>query len=153
MVYICVCMCVYIYIYIYYVYVCEQAHWARSAGNSGTENVCIVIITVVLSLIFHDDTFFLFIYIKIIYLFILGSTGDNIHDPWKWPQADLLPSTWERQRNCVHNGAAYCRVVQDNGPSEVLRQHQALRAVPDHLHHPYSRLCLPLLATLVSNTP
>ena len=29
---------------IYYVHVCEQAHWARSAGNSAIENVCIIII-------------------------------------------------------------------------------------------------------------
>ena len=29
---------------IYYGHVCEQARWARSAGNSATENVCIIII-------------------------------------------------------------------------------------------------------------
>ncbi len=29
---------------IYYVHVCEQARWARSAGNSAIENVCIIII-------------------------------------------------------------------------------------------------------------
>ena len=29
---------------IYYVQVCEQARWARSAGNSAIENVCIIII-------------------------------------------------------------------------------------------------------------
>ena len=29
---------------IYYVHVCQQAHWARSAGNSAIENVCIIII-------------------------------------------------------------------------------------------------------------
>ena len=29
---------------IYYVHVCEQAHSARSAGNSAIENVCIIII-------------------------------------------------------------------------------------------------------------
>ena len=28
---------------IYYVHVCEQARWARSARNSATENVCIII--------------------------------------------------------------------------------------------------------------
>ena len=28
----------------YYVHVCEQARWARSAGNSAIENVCIIII-------------------------------------------------------------------------------------------------------------
>ena len=27
---------------IYYVHVCEQARWARSAGNSAIENVCII---------------------------------------------------------------------------------------------------------------
>ena len=30
---------------IYYVHVCEQARWARLAGNSATENVCTIIIT------------------------------------------------------------------------------------------------------------
>ena len=30
---------------IYYVHVCEQARWARSAGNSAIENLCIIIIT------------------------------------------------------------------------------------------------------------
>ena len=29
---------------IYYVHVCEQARWARSAGTSAIENVCIIII-------------------------------------------------------------------------------------------------------------
>ena len=29
---------------IYYVHVCEQAHWACSAGNSAIENLCIIII-------------------------------------------------------------------------------------------------------------
>ena len=29
---------------IYYVHVCEQARWARLAGNSAIENVCIIII-------------------------------------------------------------------------------------------------------------
>jgi len=29
---------------IYYVHVCEQERWARSAGNSATENVCTIII-------------------------------------------------------------------------------------------------------------
>ena len=28
---------------IYYVHVCEQVRWARSAGNSAIENVCIII--------------------------------------------------------------------------------------------------------------
>ena len=28
---------------IYYVHVCEQARWARSAGTSAIENVCIII--------------------------------------------------------------------------------------------------------------
>ena len=28
---------------IYYVHVCEQARWARSAGNNAIENVCIII--------------------------------------------------------------------------------------------------------------
>ena len=27
---------------IYYVHVCEQARWARSAGNSAIENLCII---------------------------------------------------------------------------------------------------------------
>ena len=27
-----------------YVHVCEQARWARSAGNSAIENLCIIII-------------------------------------------------------------------------------------------------------------
>ena len=31
---------------IYYVHVCEQAHWARSAGNSAIENLCIIIIII-----------------------------------------------------------------------------------------------------------
>ena len=31
---------------IYYVHVCEQARWARSAGNSAIENVCIIIIII-----------------------------------------------------------------------------------------------------------
>ena len=30
---------------IYYVHVCEQARWARSAGNSTIENLCSIIIT------------------------------------------------------------------------------------------------------------
>ena len=30
---------------IYYVHVCEQARWARSAGNSAIENVCIIIVS------------------------------------------------------------------------------------------------------------
>ena len=29
---------------IYYVHVCEQARWARSAGNSAIEKLCIIII-------------------------------------------------------------------------------------------------------------
>ena len=29
---------------IYYVHVCEQARWARSAGNRAIENLCIIII-------------------------------------------------------------------------------------------------------------
>ena len=29
---------------IYYVHVCEQAHWARSVGNSAIEKLCIIII-------------------------------------------------------------------------------------------------------------
>ena len=29
---------------IYYVHVCEQARWARSAGNSAIENLCIIIL-------------------------------------------------------------------------------------------------------------
>jgi len=29
---------------IYYVHVCEQARWARSAGNSAIENLCFIII-------------------------------------------------------------------------------------------------------------
>ena len=29
---------------IYYVHVCEQARWARSAGNSAIEHLCIIII-------------------------------------------------------------------------------------------------------------
>ena len=32
--------------YIYYVHVCEQARWARSAGNSAIENVCVIIIII-----------------------------------------------------------------------------------------------------------
>ena len=28
---------------IYYAHVCEQARWARSAGNSAIENLCIII--------------------------------------------------------------------------------------------------------------
>ena len=31
----------------YYVHVCEQARWARSAGNSAIENVCTIIITII----------------------------------------------------------------------------------------------------------
>ena len=31
---------------IYYVHVCEQARWARSAGNSAIENLCIIIIII-----------------------------------------------------------------------------------------------------------
>ena len=31
---------------IYYVHVCEQACWARSAGNSAIENLCIIIIII-----------------------------------------------------------------------------------------------------------
>ena len=27
---------------IYYVHVCEQARWARSAGNSAIDNLCII---------------------------------------------------------------------------------------------------------------
>ena len=33
---------------IYYVHVCEQARWARSAGNSAIENLCIII-TIIMS--------------------------------------------------------------------------------------------------------
>ena len=33
---------------IYYVHVCEQARWARSAGNSGIENLRIIINKVVI---------------------------------------------------------------------------------------------------------
>ena len=29
---------------IYYVHVCEQARWARSAGNSAIEKLCIIIL-------------------------------------------------------------------------------------------------------------
>ena len=31
---------------IYYVHVCEQARWARSAGNSAIENACIIFIII-----------------------------------------------------------------------------------------------------------
>ena len=31
---------------IYYVHVCEQTHWARSAGNSAIENLCRIIIII-----------------------------------------------------------------------------------------------------------
>ena len=31
---------------IYYVHVCEQARWARTAGNSAIENLCIIIIII-----------------------------------------------------------------------------------------------------------
>ena len=31
---------------IYYVHVCEEARWARSAGNSAIESLCIIIIIV-----------------------------------------------------------------------------------------------------------
>ena len=34
---------------IYYVQVCEKARWARSAGNSATENVCIIIIVIIIT--------------------------------------------------------------------------------------------------------
>ena len=30
---------------IYYVHVCEQAHWACSAGNSAIENLCIILLS------------------------------------------------------------------------------------------------------------
>ena len=30
---------------IYYAHVCEQARWARSAGHSAIENLCIIIYT------------------------------------------------------------------------------------------------------------
>ena len=33
---------------IYYVHVCEQARSARSAGNSAIENVCIIIIFIII---------------------------------------------------------------------------------------------------------
>ena len=36
---------------IYYVHVCEQAHWACSAGNSAIENLCIIIIIIVLGVL------------------------------------------------------------------------------------------------------
>ena len=36
---------------IYYVHVCEQARWARSAGNSAIENLCIIIISRILTAI------------------------------------------------------------------------------------------------------
>ena len=32
---------------IYYVHVCEQARWARSAGNSATENECLLLIIII----------------------------------------------------------------------------------------------------------
>ena len=38
---------------IYYVHVCEQARWARSAGNSAIENICIIIIIYANVLILH----------------------------------------------------------------------------------------------------
>ncbi len=34
---------------IYYVHVCEQARWARSAGNSAIENLCIIIIIIIIN--------------------------------------------------------------------------------------------------------
>ena len=33
---------------IYYVHVCEQARWARSVGNSSIENLCIIIIIIMI---------------------------------------------------------------------------------------------------------
>ena len=33
---------------IYYVHVCEQAHWARSVGNSAIEKLCIIIIIIII---------------------------------------------------------------------------------------------------------
>ena len=33
---------------IYYVHVCEQARWARSAGNSAIENLCFIIIIIIM---------------------------------------------------------------------------------------------------------
>ena len=33
----------------YYVHVCEQARWARSAGNSAIENICSIIIIMCLA--------------------------------------------------------------------------------------------------------
>ena len=43
---------------IYYVHVCEQAHWARSVGNSAIENLCIIIITL------------LYLYVDFLYIYI-----------------------------------------------------------------------------------
>ena len=36
---------------IYYVHVCEQACWARSAGNSAVENLCVIIIILLINLL------------------------------------------------------------------------------------------------------
>ena len=38
---------------IYYVHVCEQVRWARSAGKSAIENICIIIIIIYLLLLLH----------------------------------------------------------------------------------------------------
>ena len=49
---------------IYYVHACEQARWARSAGNSAIENVCIyVCVYVLLLLLLLDDIFSLALYL------------------------------------------------------------------------------------------
>ena len=42
---------------IYYVHVCQQARWARSAGNSAIENVCIIIIIIIITWLFAPFPF------------------------------------------------------------------------------------------------
>ena len=39
---------------IYYVHVCEQARWARSAGNSAIENLCIIIIIIITNSLYQS---------------------------------------------------------------------------------------------------
>ena len=41
---------------IYYVHVCEQARWARSAGNSAIEKLCIIIIIIIITAVVCLDT-------------------------------------------------------------------------------------------------
>ena len=55
---------------IYYVHACEQARWARSAGNSAIENVCIYVCVYVCIIIirWHIQFSIIFVHLKVSFL-------------------------------------------------------------------------------------